>query len=61
MHEKIDEIKKMESKPKIIKNIFSKIEIKKFLDLYEKFYAFTATFNELLEGFSKRIFLLMLL
>jgi hypothetical protein len=34
MHKEIDKIKKLESPPKIIKNIFSKDEIKKFLDLY---------------------------
>ena len=36
MHSKIEEIKKNESSPKIIKNLFSKEEINKFLDLYEK-------------------------
>ena len=36
MHNKIDEIKKNESSPKIIKNLFSKDEINKFLELYEK-------------------------
>jgi len=36
MHKKIDEIKKLESPPKIIKNLFSKDEINKFLDLYKK-------------------------
>tara|TARA_B100001057_G_C22663971_1_gene877070 strand:+ start:53 stop:760 length:708 start_codon:yes stop_codon:yes gene_type:complete len=36
MHKKIDEIKKLESPPQIIKNIFSKNEIEKFLDLYQK-------------------------
>ena len=35
MHEKIKEIKKSESSPKIIKNVFSNEEIKKFLDLYK--------------------------
>ena len=34
--QKIDEIKKNESSPKILKNLFSKDEINKFLDLYEK-------------------------
>ena len=37
MHNKIDEIKKNESSPKIIKNLFSKDEINKFLKLYEQF------------------------
>ena len=36
MHNKINEIKKNESSPKVIKNLFSKNEIKKFLNLYEK-------------------------
>ena len=36
MNSKINEIKKLESPPKIIKNIFSKEEITKFLDLYKK-------------------------
>ncbi len=36
MHKKIEEIKKLESSPQIIKNIFSKNEIEKFLDLYQK-------------------------
>tara|TARA_X000001036_G_scaffold409399_1_gene420450 strand:- start:855 stop:1562 length:708 start_codon:yes stop_codon:yes gene_type:complete len=34
MHKEIDKIKKLESPPKIIKDIFSKDEIKRFLDLY---------------------------
>ena len=36
MHNKIDEIKKNESPPKVIKNLFSKDEINKFLKLYEQ-------------------------
>ena len=36
MHNKIDEIKKNESSPKIIKNLFTKDEINKFISLYEK-------------------------
>ena len=36
MHNKINEIKKNESSPKVIKNLFSKNEIDKFLDLYKK-------------------------
>ena len=36
MHSKIDEIKKTESQPLIIKDIISEDEIKKFLDLYNK-------------------------
>ena len=35
-HEKIEEIKRLESKPKILKNLFSKNEINDFLDLYKK-------------------------
>ena len=38
MHTKIDEIKKTESSPKIIKNMFNKDEIQKFFDLYEKLF-----------------------
>ena len=34
MHKEIDKIKSLESPPKIIKNLFSKEEINKFLDLY---------------------------
>ncbi|MDC0943226.1 hypothetical protein OAR49_01130 [Pelagibacteraceae bacterium] len=34
MHNKINKIKELESSPKIIKNIFSKNEIEKFLNLY---------------------------
>ena len=36
MHNKIEEIKKNESPPKVIKNLFSKDEIDKFLKLYEQ-------------------------
>ena len=36
MHNKIEEIKKNESPPKVIKNLFSKDEINKFLKLYEQ-------------------------
>ena len=36
MHKNIDKIKKLESSPKIIKNLFSKNEIENFLKLYEK-------------------------
>ena len=35
MREKIEEIKKFESPPKVIKNLFSKEEIQDFLDLYK--------------------------
>ena len=35
MHKNIEEIKKLEGPPKIIKNLFDKNEIKKFLDLYK--------------------------
>ena len=34
MHSKIEEIKKTESSPKVIKNLFSKEEINKFIKLY---------------------------
>ena len=37
MHKKINKIKELESSPKIIKNIFSKNEIEKFLNLYLDF------------------------
>ena len=36
MHKKIEEIKKNESRPKVIKNIFNKEEINKFLNLYNE-------------------------
>ena len=36
MHKKIEEIKKKESKPKVIKNVFTKNEIEKFLNLYRE-------------------------
>ena len=36
MHKKIEEIKKTESPPKVIKNIFNKDEINKFIDLYNE-------------------------
>lgn len=36
MHKQIDKIKQSESKPKVIKNIFNKTEIEKFLKLYEE-------------------------
>ena len=36
MHKNIDEIKKTESSPKVIKKLFTKEEINKFLDLYKK-------------------------
>ena len=35
MHKNIDKIKKLESPPQIIKNLFSKNEIEKFLNLYK--------------------------
>ena len=35
MHKNIDKIKKLESSPKIIKNLFSRDEIDKFLNLYQ--------------------------
>tara|TARA_A100001011_G_scaffold362944_1_gene412431 strand:+ start:1413 stop:2153 length:741 start_codon:yes stop_codon:yes gene_type:complete len=35
-HEKIEEIKKLESKPKVLKSVFSQTEINEFLDLYKK-------------------------
>jgi hypothetical protein len=36
MHKEIDKIKKLESPPKVIRNLFSKEEINKFLDLYNQ-------------------------
>ena len=36
MHKQIEKIKQNESKPKVIKNIFNKTEIEKFLKLYEE-------------------------
>ena len=35
MHKNIEKIKKLEGSPKIIKNLFSKKEIEKFLELYQ--------------------------
>ena len=35
MHKNIEKIKKLESSPKIIKNLFSRVEIEKFLNLYK--------------------------
>ena len=35
MHKKIDEIKKLEKKPKVLKNLFNEKEINEFLDLYK--------------------------
>ena len=34
MHKNIDKIKELESPPQVIKNLFSKNEIEKFLNLY---------------------------
>ena len=34
MHKNIDKIKKLEGSPQIIKNLFSKTEVEKFLNLY---------------------------
>ena len=36
MDEKIEKIKKTETAPKVIKNIYSKKEIHEFMNLYEK-------------------------
>ena len=36
MHKKIEEIKKVESNPKILKNVFNKNEINKFINLYNE-------------------------
>ena len=36
MNIKIENIKKLESSPKIIKNIFNEYEIKEFLNLYNE-------------------------
>ena len=36
MHKKIDEIKKLEKPPKVLKNLFNKEEIQEFLGLYKK-------------------------
>ena len=35
MNNKLDDIKKLESAPKVIKNLFTRNEIKEFLQLYE--------------------------
>ena len=34
MHKNIDEIKKLESAPKVVRNLFNKSELEKFLNLY---------------------------
>tara|TARA_B100000029_G_C17594822_1_gene963716 strand:- start:859 stop:1566 length:708 start_codon:yes stop_codon:yes gene_type:complete len=36
MHSKIDEIKKLEKPPKVLKNLYSKEEINEFLNLYKR-------------------------
>ncbi len=36
MHKNIDKIKKLEGSPQVIKNVFSKTEIEKFINLYQK-------------------------
>ena len=36
MHKEIDKIRKLEGPIKIVKNLFSKTEIDKFLELYNK-------------------------
>ena len=36
MHKQIEKIKKIEGQPKVIKNIFNKVEINKFIDLYNE-------------------------
>ena len=36
MHKNIEKIKKLESAPKVIKNLFSKTEIENFLNLYQR-------------------------
>ena len=36
MHKNINKIKELEGSPKIIKNLFSKNELGKFLELYQK-------------------------
>ena len=36
MHKEINKIKELEGPPKVVKNLFSKNEINKFLDLYEQ-------------------------
>ena len=35
MHKKIEEIKKLEKPPKVLKKLFSEHEINEFLELYE--------------------------
>ena len=56
MHNKIDEIKKNESSPKIIKNLFSEDEINKFLNLYEEF----LNWINILKSILHHIFMLIL-
>ena len=35
MHKKVEEIKKIERPPKVLKNLYSKEEINEFMDLYK--------------------------
>ena len=46
MHNKIDEIKKNDSSPKVLKNLFSKEEINKFLKLYQNSSIFMLDWTE---------------
>ena len=42
MNKNIEEIKKLEGSPKVIKNLFSKNEIEKFMQLYQSYYSIIA-------------------
>ena len=44
MHKKIEEIKKLERFPRVVKNLYSKEEIEEFLNLYEALP--TTTYNK---------------
>ena len=48
MHKNIDKIKELEGAPKVIKNLFSKNEIEKFLDFTENYQLLFITKNKTL-------------
>ena len=52
MNKKIEEIKKTESSPKIVRNIFSKNDIDKFLKLYHEEFKICADVNFFYFAFS---------
>ncbi len=52
MHKKIEEIKKFERPPRVVKNFYSKEEIEEFLNLYEALP--TTTYNKKQNVIKKR-------